>query len=54
MLRDLKTKYTSVGAVVLFDSYDERGYDWRLDTSTSSYDAWREIAQDPYFNPVHR
>jgi Glycosyl hydrolase family 26 len=53
MLQQLKTKYTAMKAIVYFDSYDDRGYNWYLDSSTSSYNAFKEIARDPYFNPPH-
>jgi hypothetical protein len=36
-------------AVVFFDQ-STSNYDWRIDTSQSSLDGFRDLAQDPYFN----
>jgi len=44
----LMTKFTDVKAVSYFDTIGK--YDWRIDTSTSSFDAFRTLALNPYFN----
>lgn len=43
-----------IDAVVYFDKdFQFQGHpDWRLDTSTESFEAWNDIANDPYFNPL--
>lgn len=46
---DIKTRFPEIDAVVYFDS--DRDYDWRLDTSPSSYEAFISMGNDPYFNP---
>lgn len=45
----LKTQFPAIKAVLYFD--EDRVYDWRVDTSTSSMNAFKGMAQDPYFNP---
>lgn len=56
----LKTEGTRVKAIMYFnhfpddefggpDAYGESGPDWRIDTSTKSLEAYRRLAQDPYF-----
>lgn len=49
----LKTEFTKIKAIVYYDEYrheDNTIYDWRLDSSASSYAAWNNLAGDPYFN----
>lgn len=49
----LKVKFPQVKALVYYDEYrheDNTIYDWRLDSSASSYAAWNNLAKDPYFN----
>ncbi len=46
---DLKARFPAIRAVVYFDSFTK--YDWRVDTSTSAFNAFRSMAGDPYFNP---
>ena len=49
----LKTAFPKVKAIVYYDEYrheDNTVYDWRLDSSSSSYTAWNNLARDPYFN----
>ena len=31
------------------DPYGETGPDWRIDTTSRSLEAYRRLAQDPYF-----
>jgi Glycosyl hydrolase family 26 len=51
----IKTIYPEIKALVYFDaeSTSNQGgwYDWRVDTSTSSYAAFQALAADPHFNP---
>ena len=49
---DLKTSFPSIMAVVWFDT-KHGTEDWRVNTSTSAYDAWKTMARDPYFRPAH-
>ncbi len=37
----------AIGALVYFDTWDRRGYDWRLRTSEGARAAWRRLALDP-------
>jgi beta-mannanase len=56
-LRDLRTQYRAVKAVVYFDEEKhERGTvnDWRIDTSDSSLRAFGEVARSKWFNPTVR
>jgi len=49
----LKVKFPQIKALVYYDEYrheDNTIYDWRLDSSASSYAAWNNLAKDPYFN----
>lgn len=46
---DLEDRFPRIRAVVYFDT--EVLYDWRVDTSASSLEAFREISQRPHFNP---
>ena len=46
---DIKERFPELDAVVYFDS--DRDYDWRVDTSPSSYQSFITTAQDPHFNP---
>lgn len=46
---DLKSRFPAVRAVVYFDSFTK--YDWRVDTSSSAFTAFRSMGVDPYFNP---
>jgi hypothetical protein len=46
---DIKARFPELDAVVYFDS--NRDYDWRVDTSASSYQAFISMSQDSYFNP---
>lgn len=56
----LKTEGTRIKAIMYFnrypedefggpDPYGESGPDWRIDTSSKSLEAYRLLAQDPYF-----
>ena len=56
----LKTEGTNVKAIMYFnhypedefggpDPYGETGPDWRIDTTSRSLEAYRRLAQDPYF-----
>ena len=50
----LKTSFAMVQAFVYFDTRVANNgitYDWRANTSPSSYDAFKAMAADPYFNP---
>ena len=49
----LKTKFPKIKAIVYYDEdrhEDNTVYDWRLDSSASTYAAWNNLAKDPYFN----
>jgi hypothetical protein len=49
----IKTKLPGVRALTYFDvdvSASEPGHNWLLNTSQSSLDGWKALAQDPYFN----
>jgi len=49
----LKTRFPKIKAVVYYDEYrheDGTVYDWRLDSSASTYQAWNTLARDPYLN----
>ncbi|HET9769869.1 MAG TPA: hypothetical protein VFS16_03190, partial [Acidimicrobiia bacterium] len=48
----LKTKFTGIRAVVYFDA--DKDFDWRVTTSPETLAAYREMAQDPWFNPDPR
>lgn len=54
MANAIKSTYPAIKALVYFDaasSSNQGGwYDWHVDTSTASYDAFRAMAADPYFN----
>ena len=45
----LMTRFPDVKAISYFDTLGR--YDWRIDTSTSSFDAFRAFSTNPYFNP---
>lgn len=45
---DLEYRFPGIRAVVYFDA--AKLYDWRVDTSRSSFEAFREISLDPHFN----
>jgi hypothetical protein len=48
----LKERFPLVRAYVHFDAIDYvQDYDWRVDTSASSLEAFVAMARDPYFNP---
>jgi hypothetical protein len=49
----LRTAFPAVKAIVYFDEDKaENGgtFDWRLDATPSSYDAWNDLLRDPYLN----
>ena len=50
----LETKLPEIDAVVYFDKdFTEFGHpDWRVDTTEDSYDAWIDLSNDPWFNPL--
>jgi mannan endo-1,4-beta-mannosidase len=52
-LRDsLKTSFPAIKAFVYFDTFDALNKtDWKFDTSPAAAQAFRGMAQDPYFNP---
>ena len=49
----LKSAYPEIKALVYFDSkatsYSGGIYDWRLDSTVPSFEAWRALGADPYF-----
>jgi hypothetical protein len=47
----LKNQLPGIAAVVFFDSKGD--YDFRVDTSPSSYEAYKSMAADPHFKPPH-
>ena len=50
----LKNQLPGIAAVVYFDSKSEHvGLDFRVDTSPSSYEAYKAMAADPHFKPPH-
>jgi hypothetical protein len=48
---DIQQRFPEMDALVYFDS--DRDYDWRLETSASSYQAFIDMGNDPYFRPSH-
>ncbi len=44
----IKTDFPLLRAIVYFDA--DKDYDWRLTTSDSALEAFRQIAHDPWFN----
>jgi hypothetical protein len=48
----LKNKFPGIKAVVYFDA--NKDYDWRVTTSPETLAAYRDMAQDPWFNPDPR
>ncbi len=44
----VKSTFPKIRALVYFNANQD--YDWRIDTSTGSYEAFREMANDPWFN----
>jgi endoglucanase len=50
----IKSVYPEIKALVYFDAYSTANfggwYDWRMDTSASSYAAFKTIANDPHFS----
>lgn len=49
---DIQQQFPELDAIVYFDS--DRDYDWRLETSASSYQAFIDMGNDPYFKPNHQ
>lgn len=54
----IRAVYPKIRALLYFDASEPdfsgpEEFDWRLDTSTSSYEAFRALAADPYFHPSH-
>jgi len=53
----IKNVYPKVKALVYFDSktssYSGGMFDWQLDSTTGSLDAWKKLGADPYFAPSH-
>jgi hypothetical protein len=51
----IKTVYPEIKALVYFDAYSSANFggmwDWRVDTSSSSYNAFKALAANPYFDP---
>jgi hypothetical protein len=45
----LKTRFPEIGAVVYFNSKGD--YDWRVESSPSSLEAFAAMGADPHFNP---
>ena len=49
----IESVYPQIKALVYFDAYATANfggwYDWRIDTSPGSFDAFRALAADPYF-----
>ncbi len=53
----LRTHFPKIKAVVYFDSnkYEQgTNFDWRLDSTLASYQAWNTMVRDPYMNPRGR
>lgn len=46
----IKKDMPRIRAFVWFNSVDG-AYDWRIDSTRSTYSAYRRVARDPYFNP---
>ena len=44
----VKSTFPLIRALVYFNA--DQDYDWRIDTTTASYEAFREMANDPWFN----
>jgi beta-mannanase len=57
MASTIKTTYPKIKALVMFDAYASSFgggmFHWELDTTWSSFDAWKKIAADPYFTSSH-
>ncbi len=52
----IKSIYPRIQAVMYFDNLYTKGgytYTWQVDTSQSSYNAYRAMGADPYFSPSH-
>jgi endoglucanase len=47
MAKALQTEFPAVRAIVYFDSHAR--YDWRLDSSPEAFGAFRDVADQPYF-----
>ena len=47
----VKNRMTAVKAWVYYHAHSPAGYDFWIDTSQSSLDAFKAIGQDPHFNP---
>ena len=50
----LENDLPAIDAVVYFDkdfTFNDQP-DWRLDTTSESFAAWNDVANDPYFNPL--
>ena len=56
MRSTLKSTYTAIHAVIWFDgigtSYQGGTYDWRVDSTSSSYTSYRNTSLDAYFRPA--
>jgi beta-mannanase len=56
MCSTVKNTYTAIHAVVWFDgvgtSYQGGTYDWRTDSSSSSYTSYKNMSLDTYFRPA--
>ena len=48
MVTDLKNKMPAINLVIMYDS--DTAYPWWMDTSQSSINGFRDMAQDPYMN----
>ena len=57
MASTIKSAYPKMKALIYFDaqatSFGGGWFDWRLDSSWTSFDAWKRIANDPYFTSSH-
>jgi endoglucanase len=54
MRQQLKTAFDQFQAVLYFDTTITKPpntYVWNLRSSTAAFNAWRDLARDPYFNP---
>jgi Glycosyl hydrolase family 26 len=52
----LKTQYPLIQAILYFDTQVTKSgftFTWPVDTTQSSYNAYKAMANDPYFNPTH-
>jgi hypothetical protein len=46
--QEVMKRMPAIAAVVYFDAFNQ--FEWNVDTSTSSYDAYKAFAADPFYN----